>query len=257
VSQNAINRRLYQRRELVEMYGSRADLLPVESAVLVRYRDEVLARHVLDLGCGGGRLAAHLRLFTTHYLGIDISPHMIEHCRRRFPDLRFAEGDIRWLDGIDTRSFAVVFAVANLIDAVDHDDRLRALGEVHRVLAPGGLFVFSTHNRNWALAGTPPRLQRSLRPMVQLRAGVDYVVQCYRHVVLRRFEHVASDYAVLNDPGRGYSLLHYYIGREAQRRQLAATGFTLLEVLGESGSPIAAHDDDRGYSSLMYVARRD
>ena len=37
-----------------------------------------------------------------------------------------------------------------------------------------------------------------------------------------------TDYAVLNDCGHNYSVLHYYITREAQARQLAAAGFDLI-----------------------------
>lgn len=257
MSQQTINRRVYERAALVRHYAGRTDLGPAESTVLVRYRDHVFARTVLDLGCGAGRLAAHLQLLTRHYLGIDISPQMVDHCRDRFPDLRFAAGDMRWLEGVGTRTFSVVFAVANLLDCVDHKNRLRVLNEVHRVLEPGGLFVFSSHNRNWTFAGAPPRLERSGRPLVQLRHGFAYVIERYRHAVRRRFEQTASDHAVLTDPGRGYSLLHYYIDREAQRGQLATAGLTLLEALDETGRPLASGDPDREFSSLMYVARRD
>jgi SAM-dependent methyltransferase len=257
VTQEQINSRLYQRPELVRLYGARDDLLPVESTVLVRYRDDVVGRPVLDLGCGGGRLTSHLALLTPRYVGIDVSPHMVAHCRARFPGIPFFERDMRELTELGETSFGAVLAVANLIDAVDHEDRMHVLAEVRRVLAPGGLFAFSSHNRNWALAGASPRLERHRRPLAQLRAGVRFVRQYVHHVRARRFEESALDHAVLNDPGRDYELLHYYITRHAQARQLAEAGFTMLETLDGMGRRLDEQDDDRAWSSIMYVARRD
>jgi SAM-dependent methyltransferase len=255
VTQQAINTRVYSRSETVGYYARHAEILPTESSVVIRYRDEIMARPVLDLGCGAGRLAAYLQLLAPRYVGVDVSPHMIAHCRRRFPALSWVQGDMRELARIADGSVGVAFAVSNLIDAVGHDDRLRVLAQVRRVLVPGGLFLFSTHNRNWMFAGAPPRLQRSRRPLAQLRNGFAYAIHRYRNARLRRFEQLAGDHAVLNDEGHGYSVLHYYITRTGQQRQLAAAGFTVIETFDGMGRPLDIDADDREWSSLLYVAR--
>jgi len=42
-------------------------------------------------------------------------------------------------------SFDFILATDNVIDALPHHDRLRALGEAYRLLRPGGILVFSCH----------------------------------------------------------------------------------------------------------------
>ena len=56
------------------------------------------------------------------------------------------------------QSLETVLAVSNLIDAVCHEDRLRVLAEIRRVLTNHGLLVFSSHNRRYVQAGSGPKL---------------------------------------------------------------------------------------------------
>ncbi|MFB7669448.1 class I SAM-dependent methyltransferase [Kitasatospora sp. NPDC056138] len=44
---------------------------------------------VADVGCGSGRITAHLRGLGVDTFGIDLSPAMIEVARRDHPGLRF------------------------------------------------------------------------------------------------------------------------------------------------------------------------
>jgi len=60
---------------------------------------------------------------------------------------------------------------------------------------------------------------------------------------------------VLNDEAHEYGLLHYYIGRDAQERQLRAAGLELIECLDPDGGPVPGGRDGAG-PWLHYVARR-
>ncbi|MHA3703571.1 class I SAM-dependent DNA methyltransferase [Jatrophihabitans sp. YIM 134969] len=44
---------------------------------------------VLDAGCGPGQVSAYLRAAGVEVTGIDLSPRMVEHARRRYPDIAF------------------------------------------------------------------------------------------------------------------------------------------------------------------------
>jgi SAM-dependent methyltransferase len=253
-AQDQINGQLYQRPDLVRFYTT-TNLYPPEAVALVRYREDVYQRCVLDLGCGAGRLAVYLRPLTDHYVGVDSSPHMVAHCRQTFPELEFLQADMRSLPYFGAGSFHTVFGVFNLFDAVSHADRLRTLTEVRRLLVPEGLLVFSSHNRNYAEATAGPRLRFHRNPLTQARCVMEFVQAWANRRRLKSAQRFEPDYALLNDSAHNYSVLHYYISRDAQVRQLAAAGFRLIECLDELGRTLDILDDDRAYSSIHYVAR--
>jgi SAM-dependent methyltransferase len=253
-TQDKINGRLYARPDLVRCYAT-TNLNPPEAVALVRYHEDICHRRVLDLGCGAGRLAVYLRPLTDHYVGVDISPHMVAYCRQTFPGLRFVHGDMRSLQDFAAGSFDSVFGVFNLFDAASHDGRLRILAEVRRVLAPGGLLVFSSHNRNHAQATKGPRVHFQCNPLSQLRRVMEYLQARANHRRIKREQRFEQEYALVNDSAHNYALLHYYISREAQARQLTGVGFHLVESLDEWGRTLGVNDDDSDYSSIHYVAR--
>jgi hypothetical protein len=70
---------------------------------------------------------------------------------------------------------------------------------------------------------------------------------------LQRFE---EGYAIVNDVAHDHSLLHYYIGRDGQERQLAAHGFRMLECLDLEGRTVEAGETAFGCHELHYAALR-
>jgi hypothetical protein len=72
---------------------------------------------------------------------------------------------------------------------------------------------------------------------------------------LARFERHERDYAILNDFAHDYSLLHYYVDRDAQERQLLEAGFETIECLDGGGRTVAHGDPAAGDPELHYVAR--
>ena len=53
---------------------------------------------VLDLGCGGGRIAARIVAERHRYTGVDLSPVQIERARERIPNGRFLVADVTRLE---------------------------------------------------------------------------------------------------------------------------------------------------------------
>ncbi len=77
---------------------------PLERAMLATFAELVLADGggpVGDLGCGPGRVTAHLAGLDLDAFGIDLSPGMVAQARRDHPGLRFAVGSITALDLAD------------------------------------------------------------------------------------------------------------------------------------------------------------
>jgi SAM-dependent methyltransferase len=191
---------------------------------------------------------------THDYVGADISQYMVDYCQSCFQGLAFHQADMRQLP-FQAGSFDSVFAICNLFDAVSHEERLQVLAEARRILAPGGLLVFSAHNRNWQYAGDGPRLHVRLNPVSQLRSLAEYCKSQVNHHRLKTVHRQEKDYALLSDEGHQFAMLHYYVTRDCQARQLADAGFRLLECLDENGQTLSPGDDDRANSCIHYVAR--
>jgi ubiquinone/menaquinone biosynthesis C-methylase UbiE len=117
--------------------------------------DEIVAlepSRVLEVGCGRGELAARLVGAGIEVVALDQSPRMVELTRERGVDARV--GDVQELEFPDA-SFDVAVANHMLYHVPDID---RALGELARVLCPGGTLVASTNGARslvemWDLVG--------------------------------------------------------------------------------------------------------
>lgn len=122
------------------------DETPAERAALASFAEMVRARGgglVADVGCGAGRITAHLRQLDVEAFGIDLSPGMIEVARRDHPDLRFEVGSMTNLDLADA-SIAGLVAWYSLIHVPD-DEIGSVLDQFHRVLRPGGPLLLTFH----------------------------------------------------------------------------------------------------------------
>jgi SAM-dependent methyltransferase len=101
---------------------------------------------ILDLAVGGGRTTSFLAPVAGSYVGIDISPEMVDLARGRFPGVDLRVGDARELSGFADGSFGAVVVSFNSIDALPRADRASTLREIHRVLVPDGHLVLSMLN---------------------------------------------------------------------------------------------------------------
>jgi SAM-dependent methyltransferase len=252
-AQAAANEALWADHDLLRHYTGRT-LRPVEVLLLVRQR-EALSGKVLELGCGGGRLSGYLTELAAEFHGIDISPTMVAYCRRLYPG-SFHVRDLRELAGFPERDFDVVFASYNVLDILDDAERRRVIGEIGELLAPGGLLLFSSHNLAHAPAIPRPTAIRAHDPLRATRELLRMPRRVRNHRRLQRFQRRAEDHAILIDDAHDFAILHYYIGRDDQQRQLAALGFELERCLELDGREISPGEPAAGSPELHYVARR-
>jgi len=109
-----------------------------------------LKARLLDIGCGNGLLAAHLfrRGHTGPYTGIDTASNLIEIARaQEIPSAQFQTVDLAdpgWAAGLPEGGFDYIFCFAVMHHLPGEQLRLDLLRQVHRLLAAGGRFVFST-----------------------------------------------------------------------------------------------------------------
>jgi ubiquinone/menaquinone biosynthesis C-methylase UbiE len=135
----------YNAPEVAQYYASLKYLTPCERLLFETYLQPGIA--ILDLGVGGGRTTGFLSAIASRYVGIDYAPEMIAACRRKFPELEFETANAADLSSFSSSSFDAAVMAFNGIDYVIPDEaRFRALREIHRVLKPEGILIFSSHN---------------------------------------------------------------------------------------------------------------
>jgi SAM-dependent methyltransferase len=96
-------------------------------------------RLTLDVGCGEGRLPRFLAERGHRMIGVDSSPMMVRHAAGADPAGRYVIADAA---ALPVRDGTVDLATAYMT-LHDFDDMAGAIGEVARVLSPGGRFCFS------------------------------------------------------------------------------------------------------------------
>lgn len=111
--------------------------------------DSAGGAEVADLGCGPGRITAHLDSLGLAVFGIDLSPEMVAVARRDHPSLRFDEGSMEALN-LASGELGGIVAWYSII----HTPPARLPGvfaEFHRTLRDGGLLLLAFQ------AGDEPR----------------------------------------------------------------------------------------------------
>jgi ubiquinone/menaquinone biosynthesis C-methylase UbiE len=252
---DGINRAAYTSGRATKEYGNstRWHLLPEEQVVFRKILPQIRNRRILDIGIGGGRTTAFLLRVTLQYTGIDYSEKLIASAKKLFKTGTLLNCDARDMHQFPDRSFDFAMFSFNGIDYLPHAGRIEALREIHRVLEPRGLFLFSSHNRDWKYMGQMPWRLPTLWSWPGLKRCIKVLLFFPRHLRMRRFEVRTDEYEILNDSGLEYRTLSYYISSALQRYQLESLGFTEVEAYGRHGRITGS---DLESPSIHYLARK-
>ena len=112
-------------------------------AELVRSTAEGRAPAVTEVGCGPGRITAHLAGLGLDASGIDLSPGMVAEAARRHPGIAFALGSMTDLDLPEGRLDGLVawYSVIHVPPA----EHAAVYAGFRRVLKPGGHLLLAFH----------------------------------------------------------------------------------------------------------------
>jgi len=144
-------------------------------------------KHILDVGCGDGKVTAEIAHAIPRgaAIGIDASPQMIEFARRTFPRSKFPNLEFRVMDARQirfARQFDLVFSSAALHWVDDHRAFLRGAAAC---LRSGGRLVVSCGGK-----GNAHDVFVALRPEMRLKRWREF----FRRMERPYFFHSPEDY---------------------------------------------------------------
>jgi SAM-dependent methyltransferase len=111
-----------------------------------RFVDAMAPRraHILDAGCGPGRLGGYLATVGHQVVGVDVDPVLIEAAEQDHPGPRWLVGDLAELDlpacGI-TEPFDVIVSAGNVMTFLAPSTRVQVLRRLRAHLAVNGRLV--------------------------------------------------------------------------------------------------------------------
>jgi len=255
----AANLDVYVRPTVAKWYATQSDLLKAEITAFDLARPVWDGGRVLDMGVGGGRTTETLAPTACTYIGVDYSQAMVEAAQGRYPDQDFRQADARDLSTFAEGSFDFVLFSYNGLDCVGHTDRLKVLSEVHRIVRPGGVFMFSSHNMDWIhrrrILGEMFKIERGDTPVAMLKNLLKPALRLRNYFRAQAWAETTADYLLHPDPGDQFAAPHYNTSIAVVRSQLADAGFTLTQTIDETGTPVAG-DHETASSTLYYLATR-
>lgn len=232
------NQELYNSGAILDWYKNQHGLMTAETEVFNELKDLLPGFTVLDIGIGSGRTTAFLSKICRSYTGIDYSSALINFATATYPEADLRLMDARDLSGFKNATFDLVTFSFNGIDYVPLNDRLKVMTEVFRVLKPGGIFFFSSHNKAHASFNRAPWLNREASMFINLKTFLSLLPFLPRHLARKKHEQVNSDYALINDCAHSYGLMTFYTTPPFLKEQLKQAGFVNVKLRAHSGKKV-------------------
>lgn len=189
---------------------------------LKRFLPQNLRAPVADLGCGSGKWGRRLLKSGYPVTFVDLSAKMVDEARRRIEETgdagraAFLQADLADLSALPENHFELAVAMGEPIGLCS--DPARALREIARALAPGGVLVATLDNRV---------------------ACIEYYLQQGDPAALERFLRTGKTHWLTRDVSERFEI--HTFEPEGLRKMLASAGFEVLDLIGKTVLPMRRH----------------
>jgi SAM-dependent methyltransferase len=257
-----INADVWRSSEVLGIFAGREGCIDAGEAMLLeRIAAEAERGPILDIGVGGGRTIPLLSGAGEGYVAVDYLQEMVALAREQHPGVRVEQADARDLSEFEDESFGAVLFSFNGIDGIAHEDRAAVHRAVMRVLRPGGIYVYSTHNLDFCCAGRPPwdrswwDLDNGPRAALAYAARLPRRSRSYRR--LRGLTVPGDGWAILVGSAYDFSVLWHHVKPEEARAELRRAGYSEeAEMYSSNGERITGGADTDGTPWLYLLARK-
>lgn len=103
-------------------------------------------QHILDLGCGNGRLFKFLQKHKKiNYLGVDNNEDLLKIAKKENPEAKFQKGDLAKIP-VKSGEIDILASIASFHHLPTKELRKKSLGEMRRVLKTNGILFLTVWN---------------------------------------------------------------------------------------------------------------
>ncbi|MEO6305823.1 MAG: class I SAM-dependent methyltransferase [Bacteroidia bacterium] len=231
-----LNLKTYNSTRIVKWYDNLNAVTLVEKHFFETNKELIAQGSVLDIGIGGGRTTSYLINKCKKYIGIDYSEGFVNAVKKKH-----LTADIRLMNATDlsefeNNSFDLINFSFNGIDYVGFEDRKKILSEIHRVLKPNGLFLFSTHNKDHFTYNRAPWSNAQNGFITNLKNFIKLLPFLPRHLNQKSKEIHLQDYAIINDSAHNYNLLTFYTSPAFLKQQLTEHKFGNIALFSKNAT---------------------
>ena len=180
-----------------------------------------LSGRIVDLGCGTGKWAAKIARSGYHVTCVDISARMLDESRAKLADAakgraEFLQADLCDMAAIPDASFACAVALGDPIGCTESP--AKAMKEIRRILAPGGVLIATFDNR---------------------LAAIDFYLDAGDIGELTRFLRDGRTHWLTRDAAERFEI-HTHAPTDV-RALCERAGFTMLDMVGKTVLPMRKH----------------
>jgi SAM-dependent methyltransferase len=163
---------------------------------------------ILDVGSGTGFYVKLWReLGARDVTGSDLTAVAVEQLTRRFPEASFRVLDLTQPLAADQERFDAISAMDVLFHIVDDDGYARAIDNLGRMLAPGGILVFTENLPHGRTDRGEHQTSRSLESVSSLLAHAGLAIELRRPVFVLMNTPVDSDSTLLERSWKAVNIL--------------------------------------------------